>query len=311
MVQEFIMVGLPGIQDRSSKNVVFGILLVLYLCIILGNLLIMLAFLTDQTMHTPMYMLICTLAFSDLMLSTTTIPKLLAVLSSDSGVISITACFSQMFLNGFLKAAEAFLLGLMAYDRYLAICKPLHYFTIINNNLVLKLIVCCWIIAFIFVIIPMTVTFRMPFCGPTKLAHFFCEHSTVIKLACGYDMISTYAGISVGLSVILGPLFYVFYSYVRILKSVFQIDSSRGRLKALSTCSSHLLVICIFYLAGAGVVITSSVPSISADVRLLASLLQNVVPPLINPVIYCLKTKEMQAYFMRLRIRLSFSSHRH
>ncbi|MBN3291511.1 OR2B6 protein, partial [Polypterus senegalus] len=300
MVQEFIMIGFPGIQDRSSKNILFGVLLLVYICIVLGNLLIMLAFLTDQTMHTPMYVLICTLALLDLMSSTTTVPKLLTVLSSDCGVISITACFTQMFLNGVLKAAEAFLLGLMAYDRYLAICKPLHYFMITNNSLVFKLIIGCWAIVFIIVVTPMTLTVRLPFCGPNKLAHVFCEHSTVIKLACGYDIIGIYIGISVGLCVVLGPLSYIVYSYVRILKSVFKIESSHGRLKALSTCTSHLLVICLFYLVGAGVTITSSVPGSSADMRIMAALLQNVIPPLINPIIYCLKNKEMHAHFVKM-----------
>uniref|UniRef100_A0A8C4TBF3 Olfactory receptor n=1 Tax=Erpetoichthys calabaricus TaxID=27687 RepID=A0A8C4TBF3_ERPCA len=280
------------------KNVLFGVLLVVYLCIALGNLLIMVAFLTDPTMHTPMYILIFSLAFLDVMSSTVTLPKLLAVLGSDSGVISITACFIQMFLYGILKASEVFLLGLMAYDRYLAICKPLHYFTITNNILVWKLITCCWAFAFIIVGTPMTLTIRLPFCGPNKLVHFFCEHSAVMKLACGYDIIAVYAGSTLSLGVMVAPLFYILYSYVRILKSVFTIESSHGRLKALSTCSSHLLVIFLFYLAGAGVVITSSVPGSSADVRLLAALLHNVTPPLVNPIIYCLNTKEMKARFL-------------
>ncbi|XP_028648276.1 olfactory receptor 10A3-like [Erpetoichthys calabaricus] len=300
MVQEFIMIGFPGIQDRFSKNILFGVLLVVYLCIILGNLLIMLAFLADQTMHTPMYLLIFSLAMLDLMSSTTTVPNLFVVLTSDLAVISITDCFIQMFFFGVLKAAEAFLLGLMAYDRYIAICRPLHYFSIINNNLVLKLIICCWAIAFVLVAIPTIVAFKLPFCGPNKLAHFFCEHSTVVKLACGYDLIVSYASITLGLSVKLGPLFYIVYSYVRILKSVFKIESSHGRLKALSTCTSHLMVIFVFYLVGTGVVITNSVPGSSEDVRIMAALLYNVMPPLINPIIYSLKTTEMQAHFVKL-----------
>ncbi|MBN3291516.1 OR4Q2 protein, partial [Polypterus senegalus] len=270
------------------------------LCIILGNLLIMFAFLTDYTMHTPMFSLIFSLAFLDLMSSTTTVPKFLAVLISDSGVISITACFTQMFFYGFLKAAEAFLLGVMAYDRYLAICNPLHYFTITCSNLVWKLVFCCWALAFCIVVVPMTATIRLPFCGPNKLVHFFCDHSTVIKLACGDHLISTYTGIGVGLCIMITPSFYIVYSYFRIIKSVFKIKSSHGRLKALSTCSSHLLVLSVFYLVGAGVFISSRIPYKSGDVPIMAAFLQNVTPPLINPIIYCLKTKEMQAHVLKL-----------
>ncbi|KAG2456876.1 OLF49 protein, partial [Polypterus senegalus] len=300
VVQEFIIVGLPGIQDRCSKNILFSALLLLYLCIILGNLLIMFAFLTDHAMHTPMYSLIFSLAFLDLMSSTTTVPKFLTVLISDSGVISITACFTQMFLYGFLKAAEALLLGVMAYDHYLAICNPLHYFTITCNNLVWKLIFCCWALAFCIVVIPLTATIRLPFCGPNKLVNFFCDHSTVIKLACGDHLISTYTGISVGLCTVLGPSVYIVYSYVRILRSVFKIESSHGRRKALSTCSSHLLVLSVFYLVGAGVLISSRIPYNSGDVPVIAAFLRSVTPPLVNPIIYCLKTKEMQAHLVKM-----------
>ncbi|XP_028648275.2 olfactory receptor 10A3-like [Erpetoichthys calabaricus] len=300
MVQEFIVVGFPGIQDRSNKNILFGVLLVVYLCIILGNLLITIAFLTDHTMHTPMYTLIFSLALLDMMSSTTTVPKFLDVLGSDSGVISITACFIQMFLYGILKTTEAFLLGLMAYDRYLAICKPLHYFIITNNNLILKLIIGCWAIAFILVVPRMTVTVRLPFCGKNKLVHFFCDHSSVIYLACGSNIIGNYAGISAGVSIVLGPLLFIVYSYVRILMSVFKIESSHGRLKALSTCSSHLMVICVSYLVGGSAYIASSFSRSSADVDIMGALIQNVMPPLINPIIYCLKTKEMQARIVKL-----------
>ncbi|XP_039602141.1 olfactory receptor-like protein OLF4 [Polypterus senegalus] len=311
IVHEFIMVGFPGIQDRYSKNILFGVLLLVYLCIVLGNLLIMFAYLSDQTMHTPMYMLIFSLALLDLMSSTTTVPKLLSILTLESAMISITACFTQMFLYGILKAAESFLLGLMAYDRYLAICKPLHYFRITNNNLVWKLIFCCWAIAFCVVVTPVTLTVKLPFCGPNKLVHFFCEHSTVIKLACGDHLISTYTGLIVSLLVMVAPLFYVVYSYIKILKSVFKIESSHGRLKALSTCSSHLLVLSVFYLIGSGVLILSKIPNSPVDVHIMAALLQNVTPPLVNPIIYCLNTKEMKARFMKLLTLKRISPHRH
>ncbi|XP_039602146.1 olfactory receptor 2AT4-like [Polypterus senegalus] len=294
MVQEFIIAGFPGFQDRFSRNTIFGTLLTIYIFILLGNLLIIMIFLQDKELHVPMYILISNLALVDIIISSTTIPNMLSLFRSGSISLSLPSCFMQMFFYGAMTTAESLLLGLMAYDRYVAICKPLHYYTITSNSLVLKQIVCCWLCVLIIMIIPVTFTFKLHFCGPNIVLHCFCDNSAVLKLACSNTTPNTYVVLSIGLLVMIGPLIYILFSYTRIIISVLHISSSEGRLKAFSTCGSHLLVLLVFFLVGAGVYIANRVPSTSVDVRILASLIQNVTPPLLNPIIYCWRTKDIQ-----------------
>ncbi|XP_028646825.2 olfactory receptor 6N1-like [Erpetoichthys calabaricus] len=298
-VQAFLIVGFPGFQERDVKNVIFGSLLTVYFFIILGNLLIIVIFLHDEDLHIPMYILISCLGLVDIIIATNTVPKMLAIFGSDSNLITISACFTQMFFTHTTTTVEALLLALMAYDRYLAICKPLHYHTLTSNALVLKQIACCWVCGFIVAIIPIILAYRLPFCGPNKVVHCYCDHSSVLKLACTDTSLNTYVGLSLVLSVLIAPLIYILFSYTRILISVLKISTHKGRVKAFSTCATHLLVISVFFLVGAGVYICNRIPGTSADVRILMALIQNVTPPLMNPIIYCLRSKEIQQSFWK------------
>uniref|UniRef100_A0A8C4SSS3 Olfactory receptor n=1 Tax=Erpetoichthys calabaricus TaxID=27687 RepID=A0A8C4SSS3_ERPCA len=282
----FIIVGFPGLQERDTKNIIFGSLLTVYFFIVLGNLLIIIIFLRDEDLHIPMYILISCLGLVDIIIATTTVPKMLAIFGSDSNIITISACFTQMFFCHTMTTSESLLLALMAYDRYLAICRPLHYHTLMSNASVIKQIACCWLCASFLAIIPIILAYRLPFCGPNKVVHCYCDHSSVLKLACTDTSLNTYVGLS--------PLIYILFSYTRIIISVLHISSSEGRFKAFSTCGSHLLVLLVFFLVGAGVYIANRVPSTSVDVRILASLIQNITPPLLNPIIYCWRTKDIR-----------------
>ncbi|KAG2457297.1 OR6N1 protein, partial [Polypterus senegalus] len=298
-VQEFIIVGFPGLQDQESRAVFSGIFLVAYLLILLGNLLIILIFAMDESLHTPMYMLICSLAFLDVILSSVIIPKMLVVFMFDSKAITFVACFIQLLFYHGMITAESFLLGLMAYDRYMAICHPLHYPTIMTNSRVFKQIVCCWVGGLCGPIIPIVLALRLPFCGPNKVLHCFCDHVSVVRLTCADITINSYVALTISLSTLFIPLTYILFSYIRIIRSVFKIASSEGRLKAFSTCGTHLLVISVFFLIAAGVYISYRVPGTSADMRIMAAVLQNVIPPLMNPIIYCLRTKEIRDSFVK------------
>ncbi|XP_051782639.1 olfactory receptor 10G4-like [Erpetoichthys calabaricus] len=268
-VEEFIIVGFPGLQDQESRAVFSGIFLVAYLLILLGNLLIILIFAMDESLHTPMYMLICSLAFLDVILSSVVIPKMLVVFMFDSKAITFVACFIQLLFYHGMITAESFLLGLMAYDRYMAI------------------------------LIPIVLALRLPFCGPNKVLHCFCDHVSVVRLTCADITINSYVALTISLSTLFIPLTYILFSYIRIIRSVFKIASSEGRLKAFSTCGTHLLVISVFFLIAAGVYISYRVPGTSADMRIMAAVLQNVIPPLMNPIIYCLRTKEIRDSFVK------------
>ncbi|XP_028646824.1 olfactory receptor 6N1-like [Erpetoichthys calabaricus] len=291
-IQAFIIVGFPGLQERDTKNIIFGSLLTVYFFIVLGNLLIIIIFLRDEDLHIPMYILISCLGLVDIIIATTTVPKMLAIFGSDSNIITISACFTQMFFCHTMTTSESLLLALMAYDRYLAICRPLHYHTLMSNASVIKQIACCWLCASFLAIIPIILAYRLPFCGPNKVVHCYCDHSSVLKLACTDTSLNTYVGLSIVLTVLFAPLVY-------ILISVLKISTHEGRVKAFSTCATHLLVISVFFLIGAGVYICNRIPGTSADVRILMALIQNVMPPLMNPIIYCLRSKEIQQSFWK------------
>uniref|UniRef100_A0A8C4TDF9 Olfactory receptor n=1 Tax=Erpetoichthys calabaricus TaxID=27687 RepID=A0A8C4TDF9_ERPCA len=297
-IQEFIIIGFPGYQDRNSRFIIFGVLLTVYAILLLGNLFIIVIVLIDRDLHTPMYILMSNLALVDVVITTTTIPKLLAVLGTGASGISIAGCFIQTLFCGSVTAVESFLLAIMAYDRYLAICKPLHYYTITNNSVVFKQVVCCWVGGFIALTIPLSLTFRLQFCGSNKLLHFFCDHSALLKLACTDTTINSYLSLSIGMSLII-PLIYILYSYSRIIHSILKIATGDGRLKAFSTCSTHLMIISVFYIVGAGVFISNRIPGTSIDTRIMVGLVQNLFPPIMNPIIYCLRSKEIRESFVK------------
>ncbi|XP_028646823.1 olfactory receptor 142-like [Erpetoichthys calabaricus] len=309
-VQEFIIVGFPSFQDSESRNVLFSIFLAVYSLILLGNVLLVVVFVMDKGLHIPMYMLICSLALVDLIISTTTIPKMLLVFSFKSTVISVSMCLTQMGFYHTMIATESLLLGLMAYDRYLAICKPLHYFTLMSNVVVLQKISCCWVLGFLVAIVSVILALKLPFCGPNKLIHCFCDHSAVLKLACTDTFLNSYVSLAIALSVLFIPLSFILFSYAMIIRSVLNIVSSEGRLKAFSTCGTHLLIILVFFVIAAGVYISNRVPGTSIDMRIMAALIQNVTPPLMNPIIYCLRTKEIRESFVKTLKRCKILSDR-
>ncbi|XP_028657064.2 olfactory receptor 6N1-like [Erpetoichthys calabaricus] len=293
-VQQFIVVGLPGFQDHESKLLFSVIFLIAYLLICLGNLSIIVTFMLDESLHKPMYALICTLAIFDICYSSSTVPRALAVLMFDSNVVSFAACFAQIYIFHAVGSSQAFLFMLMAYDRFVAICNPLLYPTIMTSRVILKQIALCWLCGFITLIIPLILALRLPFCGPNKVTHLYCDHTSVVRLACADISVNSIVTLIVCLSVIFIPLAYNLYSYTRIITSVLKIASSEGRTKAFSTCGSHLVVMFITSFTAAGVYISYRIPGTSEDMRILAAVLQTIIPPLLNPVIYCLRNKEIR-----------------
>ncbi|MBN3295595.1 OR6N1 protein, partial [Amia calva] len=293
-VTEFTILGFPGLQDQESKTILSVVFLAVYLLTVLGNLLIVVVFAVNESLHTPMYILICNLAILDISLISITIPKMLAVFMFDSKFISFGACFTQMFFFMSLGTTEGFLLTVMAYDRYLAICHPLHYSTDMTNGLVMRHVLWCWAGGFLSMLVPLILAVRLPFCGPDKVLHCFCDHSSVLRLACANIVINSILGLTIALSVLLIPLTLILLSYVKIVRSVLQISGTEGRAKAFSTCSSHLLVISVFFLTAIGVYISYRVPGTSANLRIMTAVFQNVFPSFMNPIIYCLRTKEIR-----------------
>ncbi|XP_051783212.1 olfactory receptor 6N1-like [Erpetoichthys calabaricus] len=298
-VTEFIIIGFPGLRDQESRKALFAIFLTVYLCILLGNLLLVFIFMTDRTLHTPMYILVCGLAVLDVAITTNTVPSMLVLFHLEVRSAPFAACFSQVALFLGLFSTECFLLGLMAYDRYIAICDPLHYPNKMSNSRISKLMSCCWLAGFFCATPTVVLALRLPFCGPNKVIHCFCDFSSVLALACGDIVIPSFVGFSTGMSVLLIPLIFILFSYARIIFSVVRIASAKGRLKAFYTCATHMLVISVFFLVAAGAFISNRIPGTSVDIRMMVLIIQNIFPALMNPVIYCLRTKEIRSSLMK------------
>ncbi|XP_069053391.1 olfactory receptor 1E5-like [Lepisosteus oculatus] len=312
-VTEFIIVGFPGIQDPESKSILFAVFLTLYLIIVSGNLLLIGIFLADSGLHTPMYMTICNLAIIDITIPTCTVLTMLNVFHFASYAVPFLACFTQAYFFLALGSVECFILLIMAYDRYVAICHPLHYPAKMNQSLTLKLITLCWLGGFMTPIFPVLLGMTRPYCGPNKVLQCFCEFSGVLRLACADITLISFVSLTFGLCVLLIPIIFILISYIKIIKSVLQITSSEGRLKTFATCGSHLLVICVYFLTLLGVYISYRIPGTSVDMRIMASLFQNVFPPIMNPIIYCLRTKEIRASLLEKyvfhQLDVAFLSH--
>ncbi|XP_066563617.1 olfactory receptor 6N1-like [Amia ocellicauda] len=299
IVSEFIIVGFPGMQDRESKAILFAVFLTVYLLILLGNFLLICILAADRHLHTPMYLTICSLAIIDITFCTTTVPTMLAVLSSTTYTVSFSACFTQTYFILALVSTESYNLLLMAYDRYVAICHPLHYPARMTVRRTFQLIVVCWLGGFLSPTLPFSLALTKQFCGPNRVLQCFCDYSGVLRLACGNVLSISYVGLFCGLSILLITLFLILLSYVKILLSVLLISRSGGRAKAVSTCSSHLLVISVFFLTSAGVYISNRIPGTSVDMRIMGTVIMNVFPALMNPIIYCLRTKEIRGSLVK------------
>ncbi|XP_028657061.1 olfactory receptor 6N1-like [Erpetoichthys calabaricus] len=306
-VEQFIVIGLPGFQDHESKVLFSVIFLIAYLLICLGNLSILVTFMLDENLHKPMYVLISTLALFDLTFSSITVPRALTILMFDATISSFAACFTQLFLYHSIGSSQTFFLMLMAYDRLVAICNPLLYPTIMTNRFLLKQIALCWLGGFITLIIPLVLALRLPFCGPNKVRHLFCDLGLVVRLACTDISINSIVTLTIGLSVMFIALAYILYSYTRIIISVLKIASSEGRSKAFSTCGTHLVVIFVFIFTAAGVYISYRMPGTSEDMRVIAAVLQTIISPLLNPFIYCLRNKEIRDSFVKIVKRCKIS----
>ncbi|VFV41922.1 olfactory receptor 7g2-like [Lynx pardinus] len=295
--EEFLLLGLT--DDPELQPFLFCLFLSMYLVTILGNLLIILAISSDSHLHTPMYFFLSNLSFTDICLSTTTIPKMLVNIQAQSQSITYRGCLTQV---GFVLAFggfENFLLAAMAYDRYVAICHPLRYTVIMNPQLCVLLILLSLFFSVVVALLHSLMVLRLSFCKDLEIPHFFCELAQVIKLACSdtlinniliYFVASLFGGI---------PLSGIIFSYTQIVSSVLRVPSAGGKLKAFSTCGSHLSVVSLFYGTVVGVYI-SSVVTDSSKKTAVASVMYVVVPQMMNPFIYSLRNRDMKGALRKL-----------
>uniref|UniRef100_A0A452GG73 Olfactory receptor n=1 Tax=Gopherus agassizii TaxID=38772 RepID=A0A452GG73_9SAUR len=291
VITQFILLGLSDLPE--IQVLFFLVFLATYVITLTGNLLIFTLTLADPTLHTPMYFFLINLSFLEICYTSVTLPKMLANLLSEDKTISFTGCAVQMYFFLFLGGTECFLLGAMAYDRYVAICYPLRYMHIMNNTRCSEMAAVSWISGLLTSLGHTSVIFSLPFCGSNEINHFFCDIPPVLKLACGVTYMNEIAVFMVALLFITFPFVLILVSYLLILLTILKMPSAQSRHKAFSTCSSHLLVVTLFY--GTGIVTYMCPNSAYTPVtNKILSLFYTVITPMFNPLIYSLRNKEVK-----------------
>ncbi|ELV13166.1 olfactory receptor 7A17 [Tupaia chinensis] len=288
---KFLLLGL--LEEPELQPLIFGLFLSMYLITACGNLLIILATISDSHLHTPMYFFLSNLSFADIGLTSTTVPKMLVNIQTQSKVITYAGCINQIFFFLLFAGLDIFLLTIMAYDRYVAICHPLHYTVIMNPRLCVLMILVSWIMSVLHSLLHSVIASWLSFCTDLKISHFFCELNQVVHLACSDTFLNDMVIYLTAMGIAGSSLTYVFYSYSKIVFSICAISSAQGRYKAFSTCASHLSVVSLFYCTSLGVYIRASATH-SSHSSLTASVMYAVVTPMLNPFIYSLRNKDIK-----------------
>ncbi|XP_040264008.1 olfactory receptor 3-like [Bufo bufo] len=296
MISSILLMSLS--ENQKIIYFLFIVFLLIYLMTFLTNCLIILLVLTCANLHTPMYFFLGNLAFLDMSYSSVTAPRVLFDLTTQHWSISFSDCIAQMFFVTYFAGSEAFLLSSMSYDRYVAICRPLHYSQVMSWGTCTQMVSLVWSSAFFAPIIYTLCLRRLTFCGPNFIQNFFCDLPHLLQISCTDITINVLVLIVVG--VLLGSVAFVatFYPYVRIFSTVFKIHTNNGKCKAFSTCASHLTVVFIFY---ASITFIYFVPNTSNLLTLnqVVTVIYTLITPLLNPLIYSLRSKDLKVALKR------------
>ncbi|XP_025740278.1 olfactory receptor 4N4C [Callorhinus ursinus] len=297
VVKEFILLGLT--QSRDIQLLVFVLVLIFYLIILPGNFLIILTIRSDPGLTAPLYVFLGNLAFLDASYSFTVAPRMLVDFVSEKKIISYRGCITQLFFLHFLGGGEGLLLVVMAFDRYVAICRPLHYLTVMNPRVCYALLLALWLGGFIHSIIQVALILHLPFCGPNQLDNFFCDVPQVIKLACTDTFVVELLMVfNSGLMTLL--CFLALLSSYAVIFCHVRGSASEGKNKALSTCTTHVIIILLMF-GPAIFIYTRPFRALPADK--VVSFFHTVIFPLMNPVIYTLRNQEVKTSMRRLLSR--------
>ncbi|XP_040096917.1 olfactory receptor 1I1 [Oryx dammah] len=296
-VSEFLLLGLS--EKPEHQIFLLGLFLPMYLVTIFGNLLIILAIITDSHLHTPMYFFLCNLALVDIFFSSTTIPKMLVNLWTQSKAIPFAGCLAQMYAFHLFGTMDSFLLAVMAIDRFVAIVHPLRYLAIMSPRVCGLLVVGSWLITNLQSIVHASLMAQLTFCAGSEIPHFFCDLMPLLKLSCSDTHTNELVIFACGIIMGISPLTCILLSYICIFWAVFMIPSAQGKWKAFSTCGSHLTVVTLFYGTIFAVYLQPVSPT-SLQKDKAAALMCGVVIPMLNPFIYSLRNKNMKAALRKL-----------
>uniref|UniRef100_UPI003D7F8AAB olfactory receptor family 6 subfamily C member 330 n=1 Tax=Equus caballus TaxID=9796 RepID=UPI003D7F8AAB len=293
-VKEFILLGLTN--DAELQAVLFLFPLLTYVLSVMGNLTIIILTLLDYRLQTPMYFFLRNFSILEISFTSVFVPKMLVNIGTGDKTISFAGCFTQYFFAILLGATEFYLLAAMSYDRYVAICKPLHYTTVMSRRLCIQLVLCCWFSGFLVVIVPHIMTLQLPFCASNIINHYYCGYIILLHLACSDTHFIEVIEFAAAAATLIFTLMLVILSYVYIIRTILRIPSVQQRKKAFSTCFSHMIVVslsygsCIFMFANPSV---KAAESFNKEV----AVLNTSVAPLLNPFIYTLRNKQVKIAF--------------
>ncbi|KAG9469750.1 hypothetical protein GDO78_019749 [Eleutherodactylus coqui] len=290
-ITEIVLRGFGNLQN--FKFFFVCICLFIYMITVMGNLIIIFLVSTSYRLRSPMFFFLAHLSFSDVLVTSNVVPVMVNITLADGGTLFLTDCIAQFFFFGALATTECLLLTVMSYDRYLAICSPLHYSTIMDHTLCMYLVVGCWSLGFALTLIPIFLIQTLWFCGPNVIDHFFCDLGPLLELSCSDVSIVKYEVLSLSGLVTIVPFVFIVVTYDYIFITIMKITSTTGRQKTFSTCSSHLAVVCTYY-GTLFVIYVVPHKENSMTVNKVLSLMYTVFTPLFNPIIYGLRNQELK-----------------
>ncbi|XP_021553678.1 olfactory receptor 1F1 [Neomonachus schauinslandi] len=296
-VSEFLLLGLS--RQPQQQQLLFVLFLSMYLATVLGNLLILLVIGVDSCLHIPMYFFLSNLSFADICFSSTTVPKILANYILGTQTISFSGCLTQMYFVFMFVDMDNFLLAVMAYDRFVAICAPLHYSTKMTHQLCALLVAGSWVIANLNVLLHTLLMARLSFCADNAIPHFFCDVTPLLKLSCSNTHLSEVMILTEGSLIMITPFICILASYIHITCAVLRVPSTKGKWKAFSTCGSHLAMVSLFY----GTIIAvyfNPLSSHSSEKDTTATVMYTVVTPMLNPFIYSLRNRDLKKALQKM-----------
>ncbi|XP_077137598.1 olfactory receptor 1f45-like [Ranitomeya variabilis] len=291
-VSIFLVVGLCDTEE--PQFIIFLVFLGIYLITIIGNIVILSVISFDKRLHTPMYFFLANLSIIDIIFSSITVPKLLFILVTGQKATSFSGCVTQLSFFQFFVVAECYLLAIMAYDRYVAICFPLNYTLIMSQEVRIRSVIACWACGLVNSLVQAISISRLNFCGPNKVDHFFCDVTPLFKLSCSDTRLGEALFLIVVVVAGMGPLTFILVTYGRIISAVTKISTARGRSKTFSTCASHFTVVALYY--GSGIfsyIWPSSTYAMNKDVKVVA-VLYTIMTPMLNPIIYSLRNRDVK-----------------
>uniref|UniRef100_A0A8C5P8X8 Olfactory receptor n=1 Tax=Leptobrachium leishanense TaxID=445787 RepID=A0A8C5P8X8_9ANUR len=304
-VTEFFLLGFQ--VPHTSRIILFSSFLAAYILTLTGNIMIIMLVSTTRHLHSPMYFFLSHLSFCNIMLSSSVAPNLLQITLHNGGRLTVTQCLIQINFFGYSTTTECLLLTVMSYDRYVAICKPLHYQTIMVFPFCLFLVILSWIGGLVLTLISTGLLIHLDFCYSGDIDHFFCDYSPLVQLSCSDTTVVQIVVLIVGTPEVIIETTFIITTYVCIFLAIHRISTTTGKQKAFSTCSSHLAVVCMYYGTITAIYIFSSAEH-SFSMSKIASLVYTVVTPFLNPLIYSLRNQDIKnsikAYWKKYKTKL-------